>query len=137
MEVSQAMEKVLVFKSEQVQMLRADPDAVAQPVAVEGKKGLSNVSLISAEDETYEEKKETPVDDKGEIEKLAWKLPDFIKQIGIMKVRQSFREREDQKTTKVKMKNGVMRKLRKSEIEFQKRGFKRRAKSKVTIRGDR
>ncbi|GFX30890.1 hypothetical protein TNCV_4145981 [Trichonephila clavipes] len=43
MEVPQAIEKVLVFKSEQVQMLSADPDAVAQPVAVE------------------EEKKETPV----------------------------------------------------------------------------
>ncbi|GFY04561.1 hypothetical protein TNCV_4416461 [Trichonephila clavipes] len=34
------------------------------------------------------------------------------------------------------MKKGVVRKLRKSEIEFQKRCFKRRAKPKVIIRGD-
>ncbi|GFS33827.1 hypothetical protein TNIN_104511 [Trichonephila inaurata madagascariensis] len=38
------------------------PDAAAQPVAVEEEKGLSNVLLISAEDETYEEKEEAPVD---------------------------------------------------------------------------
>ncbi|GFX25131.1 hypothetical protein TNCV_2753061 [Trichonephila clavipes] len=35
------------------------------------------------------------------------------------------------------MKKEVVRKLRKSEIEFQKRCFKRRAKPKVTIRGDK
>ncbi|GFW29887.1 hypothetical protein TNCV_2673371 [Trichonephila clavipes] len=35
------------------------------------------------------------------------------------------------------MKKGVARKLGKSEIEFQKRCFKRRAKSKVTIRGNK
>ncbi|GFW59794.1 hypothetical protein TNCV_4718851 [Trichonephila clavipes] len=33
-----------------------DPDAVEQLVAVEGKKGLSNVLLISAEEEIEEEK---------------------------------------------------------------------------------
>ncbi|GFS47983.1 hypothetical protein TNIN_140011 [Trichonephila inaurata madagascariensis] len=44
MEVPQAIEKVLVFKSEQVQMLSVNPDAVTQPVTVE------------------EEKEETPVD---------------------------------------------------------------------------
>ncbi|GFY70110.1 hypothetical protein TNIN_455511 [Trichonephila inaurata madagascariensis] len=56
MEVPQAIKKVLVFKSEQVQMLSADLDAVSQPVAVEEEKGLSrnssSVPLISAEDET-------------------------------------------------------------------------------------
>ncbi|GFV37104.1 hypothetical protein TNCV_3633721 [Trichonephila clavipes] len=35
------------------------------------------------------------------------------------------------------MKKGIVRKLRKSEVEFQKRCFKRRAKPKVTIRGDK
>ncbi|GFS36369.1 uncharacterized protein TNIN_188211 [Trichonephila inaurata madagascariensis] len=64
MEVPQAIEKVLVFISEQVQMLRADPDATAQSVAVEEEKGLSKVPLISADDETYEEKEETPVDER-------------------------------------------------------------------------
>ncbi|GFX63554.1 hypothetical protein TNCV_105611 [Trichonephila clavipes] len=37
---------------------------VAQPVAVEEEKGLSNVSLISTEDETYEEKEDTSRCDK-------------------------------------------------------------------------
>ncbi|GFY75913.1 putative splicing factor 3b subunit 2 [Trichonephila inaurata madagascariensis] len=59
--------------------------------------------------------------DKGGIEKLAWKLLDFTKRIGIIKVWQSLRERKDQKTMKVNMKKGVIRKLRKSEVEFQKR----------------
>ncbi|GFU92988.1 hypothetical protein TNCV_2081341 [Trichonephila clavipes] len=51
--------------NEQNQLLSedVDPDAVAQPVAVEEKKGfISNVPLISTEDETFEEKEETPVD---------------------------------------------------------------------------
>ncbi|GFX81362.1 hypothetical protein TNCV_142121 [Trichonephila clavipes] len=42
------------------------PDAVAHPVAVVEEKDLprdsSNVPLISAEDEKYEEREETPVD---------------------------------------------------------------------------
>ncbi|GFS41963.1 putative splicing factor 3b subunit 2 [Trichonephila inaurata madagascariensis] len=73
--------------------------------------------------------------DKGGIEKLAW-----IKRIGIIKVRQSLREREDQKTTKDTRKKGVICKLIKSEVEFQKCrkcGFKRRVKPKVTILGDK
>ncbi|GFT89041.1 hypothetical protein TNCV_3084711 [Trichonephila clavipes] len=49
---------------QKVQMLNVNPDDVAQPVAVEEEKGLSNVPLISAEDETYEEKEETPVDER-------------------------------------------------------------------------
>ncbi|GFS54459.1 uncharacterized protein TNIN_289761 [Trichonephila inaurata madagascariensis] len=61
MEVPQAIEKILVFKSEQVEMLSVDSDGIAQPIVVEEEKSLSNVPLISAEDETYEEK-ETPVD---------------------------------------------------------------------------
>ncbi|GFY38943.1 hypothetical protein TNIN_248711 [Trichonephila inaurata madagascariensis] len=66
MKVPQAIEKVLVFRSEQVQMLSADRDAVAQPVTAEEEKGLSrdsaNVPPISAEDETYGGKEGTPVD---------------------------------------------------------------------------
>ncbi|GFX22682.1 uncharacterized protein TNCV_2994171 [Trichonephila clavipes] len=38
MEVSQVIKKVLVFKSEQVQMLSVDPNGIAQPVAVEEEK---------------------------------------------------------------------------------------------------
>ncbi|GFS46946.1 hypothetical protein TNIN_63461 [Trichonephila inaurata madagascariensis] len=59
-EVPQAIEKVLVFKSEQAQMLSVDPDVVEQPVAVEEKKGLSNVLFISDEEEIAEEKPKLP-----------------------------------------------------------------------------
>ncbi|GFV51532.1 hypothetical protein TNCV_3260721 [Trichonephila clavipes] len=118
-EVPQAIEKIIVFKREQAQILSMEPDAVAQTVTVEKKKGLSNVLLISAKDEIEEEKpklperklkklsrmtvaklqrklnlkassniilipqhwsfKHTYLQDKGGIEKLAYKLPDFIK----------------------------------------------------------
>ncbi|GFW40147.1 hypothetical protein TNCV_5118301 [Trichonephila clavipes] len=60
--VPQAIEKVLVLKIERAEILSGDPDAAAQPVTVEEEKGLSNIPLISAENETYEEKEETPVD---------------------------------------------------------------------------
>ncbi|GFS50213.1 retrovirus-related Pol polyprotein from transposon opus [Trichonephila inaurata madagascariensis] len=50
--------------------------------------------------------------DKRGIGTLAWKLPGFIKRIGIGKVRQSLREREDQETAKVKMRKRVRLKLR-------------------------
>ncbi|GFS55901.1 hypothetical protein TNIN_468751 [Trichonephila inaurata madagascariensis] len=49
--------------------------------------------------------------DKEGIEKLAWKLPDFIKRIG-MKVWQLLRERENRKTTKIQMRKRVRLKLR-------------------------
>ncbi|GFY73215.1 hypothetical protein TNIN_469041 [Trichonephila inaurata madagascariensis] len=162
-------------------MLRADPDATAQSVAVEEEKGLSKVPLISSEDETYEEKEETPIDerknkakgdvnpvilnkervdlDDDEIKEEKPKLPkrklkkhwsfkrehsldkrgreknllgncqDFIKRIGIVKVRQLLRKRENRKTTKVKMRKRVRIKLNKSEAELQKRqkcSFQRR-----------
>ncbi|GFT66187.1 putative splicing factor 3b subunit 2 [Trichonephila clavipes] len=131
-------------------MLRVDPDAVAQPVAVERKKRRVDLD----DDEIGEEKPKLPPkrklkelsrmivaklqqkgnlkassnivlvpqhwsfkrkysQDKGGIEKLAWKLPDFIKRIGVMKVRQLLQERENRKTTKVKMRKRVRLKLTK------------------------
>ncbi|GFX77025.1 hypothetical protein TNCV_1072251 [Trichonephila clavipes] len=72
MEVPQAIKKILVFKSEQAQILSVDPDAVVQPVAVEEEKSLSrdlsNVPLISAEDEIEEEKPKLP---KKNLKKLS------------------------------------------------------------------
>ncbi|GFY70962.1 uncharacterized protein TNIN_239621 [Trichonephila inaurata madagascariensis] len=145
MEVPQAIEKVLALRSEQVQMLSADPDAVAQPVTVEEEKNSSrdssNVPSIFSKDETKERvdsdddkiEEETPKlpkklkelsrmtvvksqqkvnskassnivlvpqhwsfkrkhsQDKDGIEKLAWKLPDFIKRTGVMKIRDDHR----------------------------------------------
>ncbi|GFU46813.1 hypothetical protein TNCV_434891 [Trichonephila clavipes] len=46
MELPQAIQKVLAFKSERAYMLSGDPDAVAQPVAVGEEKGLSVETLI-------------------------------------------------------------------------------------------
>ncbi|GFY54481.1 hypothetical protein TNIN_250091 [Trichonephila inaurata madagascariensis] len=64
MEVPQAIEKVLVFKSERTLMLSVDQDAVTQPVVIGQEKGLTGdssiVQLNFAEDEMYEEE-ETPV----------------------------------------------------------------------------
>ncbi|GFX63468.1 uncharacterized protein TNCV_104761 [Trichonephila clavipes] len=104
---------------------------------------------------------------KSGIGKLAWKLTDFIKRDGTVNIRRSSREnRSTRKRVRLNlrpqdniyrdgkvrgetrhldfkiidpswMKQGVERKLRESEIEFQKRCFKRRAKPKVTIRGDK
>ncbi|GFU85914.1 hypothetical protein TNCV_3845581 [Trichonephila clavipes] len=99
--------------------------------------------------------------------KLAWKRTDLIKRDGTVKIRRSSREnRMMRKRVRLKlrthdniyrnrkvrgearpldfkivdpawMKKGVVCKLRKSEMEFQKRCFKRLAKPKVTIRGDK
>ncbi|GFU77471.1 uncharacterized protein TNCV_3498441 [Trichonephila clavipes] len=224
MEVTQAIEKVLVPKGEQVQTRSADQYAVAQSVVVEKEKEEISVDVIKDkddlnlvilskeridfdEDEIEEEKLKLPKrkcknlsrrtvaelqqkvnlkassnmvlipqhwslrreywQDKSGIGKLAWKLTDFIKRDGTVRIRRSLREnRSTRKRVRLKltpqhniyrdgkirgetrhldfkivdptwMKKGVARKLRESEIEFQKRCLKRRAKPKVTIRGDK
>ncbi|GFU92987.1 hypothetical protein TNCV_2081331 [Trichonephila clavipes] len=77
-------------------------------------KASSNIVLVPQ----YWSFKRKYSQDKSGIGKLAWKLLDFIKRVGIMKVKQSVRERENRNTTKVKMKKRIIRKLRKSEEEF-------------------
>ncbi|GFV54437.1 uncharacterized protein TNCV_989121 [Trichonephila clavipes] len=126
-------------------------------------KALSNMVLIPQHWSLRREYSQ----DKSGIGKLAWKLTDFIKQDGTVNIRRSSRENQSaRKRVQLKlrpqdniyrdgkvrvetrpldfkivdpawMKKGVARKLRENEIEFQKRCFKRRAKSKVTIRGDK
>ncbi|GFW50347.1 uncharacterized protein TNCV_4697621 [Trichonephila clavipes] len=217
MEVTQAIEKVLVPKGEQVQTRSADQYAVAQSVVVEKEKEEISVDVIKDkddlnlvilskeridfdEDEIEEEKPKLPEgklkklsrmtvaesqqkvnlkassnvvlipqrwslrreysQDKSGIGKLAWKLTDFIKRDGTVRIRRSSREnRSTRKRVRLKlrpqdniyrdgkvrgetrhldfkivdpawMKKGVARKLRESEIEFQKRCFKRRANRK-------
>ncbi|GFR26206.1 hypothetical protein TNCT_41121, partial [Trichonephila clavata] len=51
----------------------------------------------------FQGKRKQDNQDKQGIEKPAWKLHDCIKQIGIMKIGQALRERDDQKTMKAKM----------------------------------
>ncbi|GFX25117.1 uncharacterized protein TNCV_2752921 [Trichonephila clavipes] len=223
MEVTQAIEKVLVSKGEQIQTRCTDQYAVAQSVVVEKEKEEISVDVIKDKDESnpvilskeridfdedeIEEKLKLPnrkcknlsrrtvaelqqkvnlktssnmvlipqhwslrreySQDKSGIGKLAWKLTDFIKRDDTVNIRRSSREnRSTRKRVRFKlrpqdnicrdgkvrvetrpldfkivdptwMKKGVARKLRESEIEFQKRCFKRRAKPKVTIRGDK
>ncbi|GFV75457.1 uncharacterized protein TNCV_1483031 [Trichonephila clavipes] len=224
LEVTQAIEKVLVSKGEPSQTRSTDQYAVAQSVVVEKEKeeisvdvtkdkDESNPVILSKEridfdeDEIEEEKLKLPKrkrkhlnrrsvaelqqkvnlkassnmvlipqhwsfrgeysQDKSGIGKLAWKLSDFIKRDGTVNIRRSSREnRSTRKRVRLKlrpqdniyqdgkvrvetrhldfkivdptwMKQGVARKLRESEIEFQKRCFKRHAKPKVTIREDK
>ncbi|GFT87383.1 uncharacterized protein TNCV_413711 [Trichonephila clavipes] len=78
MEVTQAIEKVLVSKGEQIQTRSTDQYAVAQSVVEKEKEEIS-VDVIKDKDEN----------NPG---KLAWKLTDFIKRDGTVKIRQSSRE---------------------------------------------
>ncbi|GFV95690.1 retrovirus-related Pol polyprotein from transposon opus [Trichonephila clavipes] len=224
LEVTQAIEKVLVSKGEPIQTRSTDQYAVAQSVVVEKEKEEISVDVIKDkdesnsvilskeridfdEDEIEEEKLKLPrrkrknlsrrtvaelqqkvnlkassnmvlipqhwsfrgeySQDKSGIGKLAWELSDFIKRDSTVNIRRSSREnRSTRKRIRLKlrpkdniyrdgkvrvetrhldfkivdptwMKQGVARKLRESEIEFQKRCFKRRAKPKVTIREDK
>ncbi|GFT13468.1 uncharacterized protein TNCV_2515171 [Trichonephila clavipes] len=149
MEVTQAIEKVLVAKAEQIQTRSTDQYAVAQSVVVEREKEEISVDVINDkdesnpvilskeridfdEDEIEEEKLKLPKrkrknlsrrtvaelqqkvnlkassnmvlipqhwslrreysQDKSGIGKLAWKLTDFIKRDGTVRIRRSLRE---------------------------------------------
>ncbi|GFQ82426.1 putative splicing factor 3b subunit 2 [Trichonephila clavata] len=134
MEVPQAIEKVLVFKGERAQMLSVNPDDVAQPVIVGGKrrkrKKLSRRTVAELQQKVNLKAssniirvlhhwcfkgKQDKQDNKG-IENPPGKLHDCIKQVGIMKMGQALRERDDQKTMKAKMWEKVRFKSRKSDI---------------------
>ncbi|GFV00092.1 hypothetical protein TNCV_4057641 [Trichonephila clavipes] len=84
-------------------------------------KALSNMVLIP---QHWSFRREYSQDKSG-MGKLAWKLTDFIKRDDFKVIDPAW------------MKKGVVRKLRKSEIEFQIRCFKRHAKPKVTIQADK
>ncbi|GFT20832.1 retrovirus-related Pol polyprotein from transposon opus [Trichonephila clavipes] len=183
-EITQAIEKVLVSKGEQIQTRSTDQYAVAQSVVVEKEKEEISVDVIKDKDESNPVilSKERIDFDEDEIEEEKPKLPKRQKwnrktcvetdgfyqaRCGTVNIRRSSREnRSSRKRVRLKlrpqdniyrdgmvrgetrhldfkivdpswMKQGVARKLRESEIEFQKRCFKRRAKPKVTIRGDK
>ncbi|GFU08169.1 hypothetical protein TNCV_3766201 [Trichonephila clavipes] len=55
---------------------------------------------VPAQDEMYDEKEETSVDDKSGIDKLAWKLAVCIKRDGTVKIRRSSLERKNRRTRK-------------------------------------
>ncbi|GFW94484.1 uncharacterized protein TNCV_2702051 [Trichonephila clavipes] len=162
MEVTQAIEKVLVSKGEQIQTRSTDQYAVAQSVVVEKEKEEISVDVIKDkdesnpvilskeridfdEDEIEEEKLKLPKrektqklkqkdscrittkvnlkassnmvlipqhwslrreysQDKSGIGKLAWKLSDFIKRDGTVKIRRSSREnRSTRKRVRLKL----------------------------------
>ncbi|GFT52506.1 hypothetical protein TNCV_14751 [Trichonephila clavipes] len=83
MEIPQAINKVLIFKTERAQILSVDPDAVEQPVTVEGERekvlsrDSSNVPPISANDETFDnfyEKGESKDNESQDEERVRLKL---------------------------------------------------------------
>ncbi|GFU16849.1 retrovirus-related Pol polyprotein from transposon 297 [Trichonephila clavipes] len=91
MEVTQAIEKVLVSKGEQIQTRSTDQYAVAQSVVVEKEQEEISVDVIKDKDES----------NPG---KLAWKLSDFIKRDGTVKIRRSSREnRSTRKRVRLKL----------------------------------
>lgn len=57
---------------------------------------------------------------KRGIEKPPFDLPDFIKKTGIMEMRESLREKDDQKTLKAKMRERARPKMGKIDIDYQK-----------------
>lgn len=76
---------------------------------------------------------------KRGIEKQPFDLPDFIKKTGIMEMRASLQEKEDQRTLKAKMRERTRPKLGKIDIDYQKLHdafFKWQTKPRLTIHGD-
>jgi len=76
---------------------------------------------------------------KRGIEKPPFDLPDFIKKTGIMEMRASLQEKEDQRTLKAKMRERARPKLGKIDIDYQKLHdafFKWQTKPRLTIHGD-
>lgn len=76
---------------------------------------------------------------KRGIEKPAFNLPEFIKKTGIMEMRASLQDKEEQKTLKSKMRERVRPKLGKIDIDYQKLHdafFKWQTKPKLSIHGD-
>uniref|UniRef100_A0A8D9AEZ4 Splicing factor 3B subunit 2 n=1 Tax=Cacopsylla melanoneura TaxID=428564 RepID=A0A8D9AEZ4_9HEMI len=76
---------------------------------------------------------------KRGIEKPPFNLPEFIKKTGIMEMRASLQDKEEQKTLKSKMRERVRPKLGKIDIDYQKLHdafFKWQTKPKLSIHGD-
>ncbi|XP_066903922.1 splicing factor 3B subunit 2 [Halyomorpha halys] len=76
---------------------------------------------------------------KRGIEKPPFDLPDFIKKTGIMEMRSSLQDKEEQKTLKAKMRERARPKMGKIDIDYQKLHdafFKWQTKPRLTIHGD-
>lgn len=76
---------------------------------------------------------------KRGIEKPPFNLPFFIKDTGVMEMRQALQEKEDEKTLKAKTRERVRPKMGKLTIDYQKLHdafFKWQTKPKMSIHGD-
>ncbi|RKP08384.1 hypothetical protein THASP1DRAFT_10235, partial [Thamnocephalis sphaerospora] len=76
---------------------------------------------------------------KRGIEKAPFDLPEFIKDTGIMEMRQAIREKEDQQKLKARTRERVQPKMGKLEIDYQKLHdafFRFQTKPRMTIHGD-
>ncbi|KAL1117117.1 hypothetical protein AAG570_004445 [Ranatra chinensis] len=76
---------------------------------------------------------------KRGIEKPPFDLPDFIRKTGIMEMRSSLQDKEEQRTLKAKMRERARPKMGKIDIDYQKLHdafFKWQTKPRLTIHGD-
>ncbi|CDS03589.1 hypothetical protein LRAMOSA00991 [Lichtheimia ramosa] len=76
---------------------------------------------------------------KRGIEKPPWELPDFIKDTGIMEMRDAVKEKEDSMKLKTKTRERVAPKMGKLDIDYQKLHdafFRFQTKPKFTIHGE-
>ncbi|KAI8054355.1 hypothetical protein BDF22DRAFT_678680 [Syncephalis plumigaleata] len=76
---------------------------------------------------------------KRGIEKPPFELPDFIKDTGIMEMRQAIADKEEQQTLKSKTRERVQPKMGKLEIDYQKLHdafFRFQTRPRMTIHGD-
>ncbi|KAI7858546.1 hypothetical protein BDC45DRAFT_457485 [Circinella umbellata] len=76
---------------------------------------------------------------KRGIEKPPWELPDFIKDTGIMEMRDAVKEKEDAAKLKSKTRERVAPKMGKLDIDYQKLHdafFRFQSKPKVTMHGE-
>ncbi|GFT54051.1 hypothetical protein TNCV_154071 [Trichonephila clavipes] len=74
--------------------------------------------LLSEEQEKLSDEDMEVLQDTRGREKLAWRLLDFVKRIGVVKVRPLLPGRDNRKTTKVKGRKRVRLKLSKRKVEF-------------------
>ncbi|OAD72198.1 hypothetical protein PHYBLDRAFT_11425, partial [Phycomyces blakesleeanus NRRL 1555(-)] len=76
---------------------------------------------------------------KRGIEKPPWELPDFIKDTGIMEMREAVKEKEDAAKLKSKMRERVAPKMGKLDIDYQKLHdafFRFQTKPKLSLHGE-
>jgi splicing factor 3B subunit 2 len=124
--------KQLVAKPEVVEWVDV---TAADPQLLVALKSYRNTVPVPA----HWSQKRKYLQNKRGIEKPPFELPDFIKDTGIMEMRQAIRDKEEQQKLKAKTRERLQPKLGKLEIDYQKLHdafFKFQTKPPMTIHGD-